>query len=60
MNGCISIPVSFLFSIGVVYFLKHGRVDGILLWNNYGKMKYARKVLGRKIPRDDLKNKIPL
>ena len=43
---------------GVVYYMRGGRVMGVLLYNNFGKIDLARSVLGRKIPADELASKI--
>jgi NADPH-dependent 2,4-dienoyl-CoA reductase/sulfur reductase-like enzyme len=41
---------------GVVYYLKNGRVKGILLWGIFGKVNAARELIGRK--EEDLRSKI--
>lgn len=45
---------------GVVYYLKEGNVRGVLLWNTWGKVDEARKLIGskRKHSRDSLKGLI--
>jgi 3-phenylpropionate/trans-cinnamate dioxygenase ferredoxin reductase subunit len=48
------------FKKGVVYYLKDGRVRGVLLWNVWEKVEEARRLMGEKGPFDqnDLKGRI--
>jgi NADPH-dependent 2,4-dienoyl-CoA reductase/sulfur reductase-like enzyme len=45
---------------GVIYYLKDGRVRGVLLWNVWGKVDAARELIAQPGPltTDDLKNRI--
>lgn len=45
---------------GVVYYMKDGNVRGVLLWNTWGKVDEARKLIGskRKHSKDSLKGLI--
>lgn len=46
---------------GVVYYLKAGRVCGVLLWNVWGQVEEARKLIANPGPfeADDLKGRLP-
>ena len=46
---------------GVVYYLRGGRVRGVLLWNVWGQVDAARKLIGQRDPfrAKDLKGKLP-
>jgi 3-phenylpropionate/trans-cinnamate dioxygenase ferredoxin reductase subunit len=46
---------------GVVYYLKDGRVKGVLLWNVWEQVKNARKLIAEKGPfkPEDLKGRLP-
>jgi 3-phenylpropionate/trans-cinnamate dioxygenase ferredoxin reductase subunit len=46
---------------GVVYYLKDGRVRGVLLWNVWGQVDEARKLIAAQGPfmADDLKGRLP-
>lgn len=46
---------------GVVYYLKDGRVKGVLLWNVWEQVDNARKLIAEKGPfrPDDLKGRLP-
>jgi len=46
---------------GVVYYLRDGRVRGVLLWNIFGQVDAARELIGAKGPfrSGDLKGRIP-
>ncbi len=48
------------FEEGVIYYLKDGRVRGVLLWNVWEKVDEARELIGEKGPfsADNLKGKI--
>jgi 3-phenylpropionate/trans-cinnamate dioxygenase ferredoxin reductase subunit len=48
------------FQKGVVYYLKEGRLRGVLLWNVWGKIDEARRLIAEKGPfkKDDLKGLI--
>jgi NADPH-dependent 2,4-dienoyl-CoA reductase/sulfur reductase-like enzyme len=48
------------FRKGVVYYLRDGRVCGVLLWNTWDKIDAARALIAEKGPvePDDLKGKI--
>src|SRR5207245_8989929 len=49
------------FREGVVYFLKGGRVRGILLWNTWGQVDHARQLIAEPGPfrPSDLKGRLP-
>ena len=49
------------FREGVVYYLKDGRVRGVLLWNTWGQVDAARKLIGEPGPfdRKSLKGRLP-
>ncbi len=46
---------------GVVYYLKDGRVRGVLLWNNWGQVDAARELIAEPGPfrAGDLKGRLP-
>jgi 3-phenylpropionate/trans-cinnamate dioxygenase ferredoxin reductase subunit len=46
---------------GVVYYLKDGRVRGVLLWNTWGQVDHARALIAQPGPvrREDLKGRLP-
>ena len=46
---------------GVVYYLKNGRVRGVLLWNTWGQVDAARRLIAEPGPfqPDDLKGRLP-
>jgi len=46
---------------GVVYYLRDGRVRGVLLWNVWGQVKAARHLIAEPSPfrPDDLKGRLP-
>jgi 3-phenylpropionate/trans-cinnamate dioxygenase ferredoxin reductase subunit len=48
------------FQKGVIYYLKAGRVRGVLTWNIFGRMDDARKLIAEPGPFNpaDLKNRI--
>jgi NADPH-dependent 2,4-dienoyl-CoA reductase/sulfur reductase-like enzyme len=50
------------FKEGVVYYLAEGRVRGVLLWNVWGQVDEARKLIGEKGPfkPGDLKGRLPV
>jgi hypothetical protein len=41
---------------GVVYYLEHGRVRGVLMWGIFGQVDAARALVERRVapPRDEL------
>jgi 3-phenylpropionate/trans-cinnamate dioxygenase ferredoxin reductase subunit len=45
---------------GVIYYLQNGRVRGVLLWNVWGQVETARKLIGEQgtFSRDTLKGRI--
>jgi len=47
---------------GVIYYLKDGRVRGVLLWNVWKQVDEARKLIGEKGPfkAEDLKGRLPV
>jgi hypothetical protein len=47
---------------GVLYYLRHGRVRGVLLWDVWGKVNAARELIAAKGPfiAEDLKGKIAM
>jgi len=49
------------FREGVVYYLRDGRVRGVLLWNTWGQVDAARELVSRGEParRDDLLHALP-
>ncbi|HWC72679.1 MAG TPA: FAD-dependent oxidoreductase [Gemmatimonadales bacterium] len=49
------------FREGVVYYLKDGRVRGVLLWNTWGQVDAARALIAEKGPftANDLKGRLP-
>ncbi len=49
------------FREGVVYYLKDGRVRGVLLWNTWGQVDHARALIAEPGPfrPDDLKGRLP-
>jgi len=49
------------FREGVVYYLRNGRVRGVLLWNIFGQVDAARELVSRAEPagRDDLLHALP-
>ena len=49
------------FREGVVYFLKGGRVRGVLLWNTWGQVDHARQLIAEPGPfrPSDLKGRLP-
>ena len=46
---------------GVVYYLKDGRVRGVLLWNVWGQVEAARQLIAEQGPfnRENLKGRLP-
>lgn len=50
------------FKEGVIYYLKDGRVRGVLLWNVWSQVDEARKLLAEKGPfkPEDLKGRLPV
>ncbi|HMH84075.1 MAG TPA: FAD/NAD(P)-binding oxidoreductase [Gemmatimonadales bacterium] len=49
------------FREGVVYYVKEGRVRGVLLWNTWGQVDHARALIAQPGPLkpQDLKNRLP-
>ena len=47
------------FREGVVYYLRDGRVRGVLLWNTWGQVDNARALLTEPGPHRDLKGRLP-
>ncbi len=49
------------FREGVVYYLKEGRVRGVLLWNTWGQADAARGLIAEPGPfrNEDLKGRLP-
>jgi NADPH-dependent 2,4-dienoyl-CoA reductase/sulfur reductase-like enzyme len=47
------------FREGVVYYLREGRVRGVLLWNTWGQVDNARALLAEPGPHRDLKGRLP-
>jgi len=49
------------FREGVVYYLKNGRVRGVLLWNTWGQVDHARALIAERGPFTprDLKGRLP-
>jgi NADPH-dependent 2,4-dienoyl-CoA reductase/sulfur reductase-like enzyme len=49
------------FREGVVYYLKEGRVRGVLLWNTWGQVDHARGLIAEPGPfrPSDLKGRLP-
>jgi NADPH-dependent 2,4-dienoyl-CoA reductase/sulfur reductase-like enzyme len=49
------------FREGVVYYLKDGRVQGVLLWNTWGQVDHARSLIAQPGPfrPQDLKGRLP-
>jgi 3-phenylpropionate/trans-cinnamate dioxygenase ferredoxin reductase subunit len=49
------------FQKGILYYLKEGRVRGVVTWNIYGRMDEARALIAEKGPfrPADLKNRLP-
>src|SRR5947209_4109551 len=49
------------FREGVVYYLKDGRVRGVLLWNTWGQVDHARALIAERGPfrAKDLKGRLP-
>jgi len=49
------------FREGVVYYLKAGRVRGVLLWNTWGQVEHARALIAQPGPfrAADLKGRLP-
>jgi 3-phenylpropionate/trans-cinnamate dioxygenase ferredoxin reductase component len=49
------------FKEGVIYYLKEGRVRGVLLWNVWGQVDEARKLIGEEGPfkHENLKGRLP-
>jgi 3-phenylpropionate/trans-cinnamate dioxygenase ferredoxin reductase subunit len=47
------------FREGVVYYLRDGRVRGVLLWNTWGQVDNARALLAEPGPLRDLKGRLP-
>jgi hypothetical protein len=49
------------FKEGVIYYLKEGKVRGILLWNTWGQVDEARKLMAAPGPftEANLKGKLP-
>jgi hypothetical protein len=47
---------------GVLYYMNEGRVRGVLLWNVWGQVDEARKLIGEKGPfkPGDLKGRLPV
>ena len=50
------------FKEGVIYYLKDGRIKGVLLWNVWGQVDEARKLIGENGPfkPEDLKGRLPV
>lgn len=50
-----------LYRKGVVYYLRDGRVRGVLLWNVWDQVEVARKLIAQSGPfrREDLKGRLP-
>jgi 3-phenylpropionate/trans-cinnamate dioxygenase ferredoxin reductase component len=50
------------FKEGVIYYLKDGRVRGVLLWNVWGQVEEARKLMAEAGPfkLEDLKDRLPV
>jgi NADPH-dependent 2,4-dienoyl-CoA reductase/sulfur reductase-like enzyme len=50
------------FKEGVIYYLKDGRVKGVLLWNEWGQLDESRKLIAEKGPvkHADLKGRLPV
>ena len=50
------------FKEGVIYYLKDGRVRGVLLWNVWGQVEEAKKLIAEKGPfkSADLKGRLPI
>jgi 3-phenylpropionate/trans-cinnamate dioxygenase ferredoxin reductase component len=46
---------------GVVYYLRHGRVRGVLLWNVWGQVEAARELIAQPGPfsAEDLRGRLP-
>jgi 3-phenylpropionate/trans-cinnamate dioxygenase ferredoxin reductase component len=46
---------------GVIYYMKHGRVRGVLLWNTWGQVDAARRLISDPGPfrPGDLKGRLP-
>ena len=46
---------------GVVYYVRNGRVRGVLLWNTWGQVDAARRLIGEAGPfrPADLKGRLP-
>lgn len=46
---------------GVIYYMKEGRVRGVLLWDNWGQVDAARELIAESGPftADDLKGRLP-
>jgi len=49
------------FQKGVVYYLRHGRVRGVLLWNVWDQVPNARQLIAEPGPfhPEDLKGRLP-
>ena len=49
------------FREGVIYYLRDGRVKGVLLWNTWGQIDNARRMIlsGEVIPREKLHARLP-
>ncbi len=49
------------FREGVIYYLKDGRVRGVLLWNTWGQVDAARRLMAQPgpFPANDLKGRLP-
>jgi len=49
------------FREGVIYYLKDGRVRGVLLWNTWGQVDHARALIAEPGPfrAGDLKGRLP-
>ena len=49
------------FREGVVYYLKDGRVRGVLLWNTWGQVDHARALIAEPgaFKPQDLKGRLP-
>jgi len=49
------------FEEGVVYYLKSGRVRGVLLWNTWGQVDNAREIIADKGPwtEKELRGRLP-
>ena len=47
------------FREGVVYYVRDGRVRGVLLWNTWGQVDNARALLAEPGPHRDLKGRLP-